>query len=76
MRQQREIHVLVLLAHSPELYLKNGYCGIDAKCRWLGIDEHKNLGVLEENISGEIMVKLIGIDDLPTGPIDFLGYMF
>ena len=38
--------------------------------------EHKNLGVMEENISGEMMIKLIGIDELPTGPIDFLGHMF
>lgn len=71
-----EIDVLLLLAHRPELYLKNGFRGIDTECSWLGIDEHKNLGVMEESISGEMMIKLVRINELPTGPIDFLGYMF
>jgi len=70
------IDALVLLAKRTELYLKNGFCRIDAECSWLGIDEHKNLGVMGENIRGEIMMKLIRINQLPTGPIDFLGYMF
>ncbi len=70
------VDLLVLLAHRHELYLKTGFRGIDAECMWLGIDEHRNLGVIKENVSGELMVKLIGIDELPAGPVDFLGYMF
>ena len=70
------IDALALLADRPELYLNHGYHCIDAECTWLGIDDHKILGVMEEYISGELMIKLIGIDESPTGPIDFLGYMF
>ncbi len=70
------IDAIVLLAKRTELYLKNGFRVIDAECSWLGLDEHKNLGVLKENISGEIMMKLIRIKEWPAGPIDFLGYMF
>lgn len=71
-----EIDALVLLAERPELYSKNGFHGIDAECCWLGIDDHQNLGIIEENLSGELMVKRIGINEIPGGPIDFLGYLF
>ena len=71
-----DVDALILGAHQPDLYLNHGFVGIDADCSWLGIDEHKSLGVIEEKISGELMIKLIGIEESPTGPIDFLGYMF
>ena len=71
-----KIDLLVLLADRPELYCKNGFHRIDAECRWLGIDDHQNMGIIEEHLSGELMIKLIGIDEMPTSPIDFLGYLF
>ena len=71
-----DVDALVLMAYQPDLYLKNGFVGIDVECSRLGIDEHKNVGVIEEKITGEMMIKLIRNDELPTGPIDFLGYMF
>ena len=70
------IDVMFLLCYKPELYLSQGFRRLDAECNYLGIDEHKNLGVLSEHLSGEIMIKSFGMDQLPTGPIDFLGYMF
>ena len=70
------IDAMFLLCYRPELYLRHGFKSLDAQCNWLGIDEHKNLGVLSEYIAGAIMIKSLGMDRLPTGPIDFLGYMF
>ena len=70
------IDVLFLLCYRPDLYLRHSFQGLDAECNWLGIDEHKNLGMLSENLSGAIMMKPLGMDRLPAGPIDFLGYMF
>ena len=71
-----DIDVLVLMANDHRLYLKHGFVELAATCRWLRIDEHRNLGVVEEEISDELMVKLIGLDAVPEGPIDFLGYLF
>lgn len=70
------IDLFVLLAKDHSLYSKRGFLELDAECHWLRIDDHTNLGVGEENIANELMVKLIGLDTMPEGPVDFLGYMF
>lgn len=68
--------VLLLLAHQPELYLKNGFEPIDAWCHWLRIDDHQNYGVAREEITGELMIKPLVAGMSVEGPIDFLGYLF
>jgi len=69
------IDLLLLIAHNPRVYARNGFIGLDAKCSWLRIDEHTNYGVAVEQICNELMFKPLSGNLNLSGPIDFLGYM-
>ena len=70
------VDVLFLVASDKRLYQRCGFEDIDAHCSWLRIDEHANYGVASEEIVGELMIKPLNSEFVPTGPIDFLGYLF
>jgi len=77
--EMAEVHgvdFLYLVADDPNLYRRHGFTLVDRVCSWLRIDEHRNYGVAEEALMGEVMVKQIGARSWPDGPIDLLGYMF
>jgi GNAT superfamily N-acetyltransferase len=70
------IDLLLLIAHDPRIYTRNGFIELDARCSWLRIDEHTNFGVAVEQICNELMFKPLSRNLNLSGPIDFLGYMF
>ena len=71
-----EVDHIVLFADDNRLYKKLGYKNISNVCKYLGIDEHKTVGVLENDLSDCMMVKDIGSNPWERGNIDMLGYIF
>jgi GNAT superfamily N-acetyltransferase len=76
MARTQEIDFVILFADDHQLYEREGFKRVGNDCKWLGIDEHKTLGILEENMSNCMMVKPIGSADWPSGLVDMMGYLF
>ena len=74
--QTKSIDFLFCVSHSDSIYLKNGFQAVSQPSSWLGIDEHKNCGVITETIEENFMIKQIGEQPWRKGEIDLLGYMF
>lgn len=72
----KSIDFLFLVSHYDPIYLNNGFQAISQECSWLGIEEHKNCGVLTETIEENFMIKQTGDKTWTKGQIDLLGYMF
>jgi len=70
------IDFLFLVSHRDSFYLNNGFQTVSQSCSWLGIDEHRNCGVLDEAIAENFMIKQTGNKVWVDKPIDLLGYMF
>jgi len=71
------IDYLVLFADEPSLYRRHGYGYVPNTVRWLGIDEHRSLGILEQPQGECFMVKALGARPWdPAAPVDLLGYLF
>lgn len=73
---EKSIDFLFLVSHNDSFYIKNGFKAVSQSCSWLGIEEHKNCGVLEEKIEENFMIKQTGDRRWIDEPIDLLGYMF
>ena len=43
---EKSIDFLFLVSYDDRIYLKNGFKAVSQFCSWLGIEEHKNCGVL------------------------------
>ncbi len=71
-----EVPHLVLFADDDRLYARCGFRGIDADVRWLAIDDHRTLGIQEEQLSDTMMVKDLAGAPWPAGEVDMLGYLF
>lgn len=70
------IDTLVLLADDHRLYLGHGFEAVKRPCTWLGIDEHRSLGMRSQNLGDCLLVKLLDDQPWPQGEIDFLGFLF
>jgi GNAT superfamily N-acetyltransferase len=70
------IDFLVLFADDSRLYLENGYHRVANFCRWMKIDEHQTLGVVEGSLADCMMVKQLGRQIWHNGIVDLLGYLF
>ena len=70
------VDALLLIADDPRLYLRNGFTAVTAHVAWLRIHEYKNYGVAFEHLDEDVMVKQLGEEPWPDGPIDLLGFMF
>ena len=70
------IDALLLVAEDERLYRRCGFEGLDAHCTWMRIDEHRNHGMAEEELVGELMIKRLNPQLTLNGPIDYLGYLF
>lgn len=71
------IDYLVLFADEPSLYRRHGYEYVPNTVRWLGIDEHRSLKILEKPQGDCFMVKALGARPWdPAAPVDLLGYLF
>jgi GNAT superfamily N-acetyltransferase len=71
------IDYAVLFADDPSLYRRHGYEYVPNTVRWLGIDEHRSLTILEKSQGDCLMVKALGERRWdPGAPVDLLGYLF
>lgn len=66
---------LLLFADRETVYQRNGFVHANNICKWLKINEHKTLGVGEEEID-ELMIKKVGHKDWEDGYLDMLGYLY
>lgn len=71
-----EMDFLLLFADDARLYNRNGYQRVDNCCRWMKVDEHRTLGMAEEQLADCMMVKPIGKKEWQNGTVDLLGYLF
>ncbi len=71
-----KIDFLVLFADDSRLYAKNGYYRVANICRWMKVDEHQIVGVVEESLSDCMMIKQLGEQTWQDGTVDLLGYLF
>jgi predicted acetyltransferase len=67
---------IFLFSKNGTIYQKHNYHYVENICTWLKIQEHNTIGIGEEFISNEIMVKKISDKKWETGNLDFLGYLY
>jgi predicted N-acetyltransferase YhbS len=73
--RRHNVDFLMLFAHDPRLYERNGFARAGNVLRWTKVHEHRTLGIGEEPLE-ELMVKPAGARAWPDGPVDLLGYQF
>lgn len=74
--KQNSIDAILLFADDQRLYEKQGFQSANNKCKWLGIDEHKTVGILEDSQADCMMVKTISNQPWLEADVDLLGYLF
>lgn len=67
---------MFLFTKNGAIYQKHNYQYVENICTWLKIHEHNTIGLGEEFISNEIMVKKIANKNWEKGNLDFLGYLY
>lgn len=67
---------VLLFSKIGSIYLKHNYKYVDNICTWLKIDKHKSIGIGDEFIKDEIMVKELSGKKWEAGNLDFLGYLY
>lgn len=67
---------MFLFTKNGAIYQKHNYHFVDNICTWLKINEHKTIGIGDEFIAKEIMVKEISGKKWETGNLDLLGYLY
>ena len=65
------------MADDQRLYHRTGYSLLPAaSVTFLAIDEVRSHSLIRRDLSDIFMVKQLGGDAWPDGPIDLLGYLF
>jgi GNAT superfamily N-acetyltransferase len=74
---EHKLDFLLLFADTDieSFYTKNGFKNVRNICKWTKIDEHKTLGIGEQEIK-ELMIKRIGSKVWKNGNLDMLGYLY
>lgn len=76
MARKNNIDFMLLFADDPRLYLNNGFMQCpDNQLTWLKIDEHKTLGIANQNVK-ELMIKAIAELKWEPGDLDMMGYLY
>lgn len=70
-----KVDFLMLFTDVEAFYTRNGFVSVKNKCKWTKIDEHKTLGIGEEEIK-ELMIKKTGNKVWEYGCLDMLGYLY
>jgi ribosomal protein S18 acetylase RimI-like enzyme len=70
-----KLDFLLLFTDVETFYEKSGFIKVKNVCKWTKIDEHKTLGIGEEEIK-ELMIKKIGNKVWKDGYLDMLGYLY
>lgn len=73
---QNNIDFILLAADTPTIYLKNGFRTVKQQVKWLGINEHETVGVLEQELDC-FLIKALGQKEWDeTATLDMLGYLY
>lgn len=73
----KAVDALIVFADDHRLYEKLGYCVADVTSRFLAIEEHESVKVMEKEMGAIFMVKFAKHTlDLEGDYIDMLGYVF
>ena len=70
------IDFILLLTEDHAFYEKQGYQLVENACRWLVMQNHRSLGVIERQMNQTLMMKQVGEKEWGEGTLDFLGYVF
>lgn len=71
-----EVDFITLFADDDRLYTANGWNLVANSCTWVKIDDHRTLGLAEQQDTGVLMVKATGERAWPNGDVDLLGHLF
>lgn len=74
--RKHDLDFILLLTEDHAFYQKQGYHLVENPCRWLVMQNHKSLGVIERKMNDTLMVKQMGNRNWEEGVLDFLGYVF
>lgn len=72
----QQLPFLMVMAATPELYGKNGFQQLDVRCTWLAYLDGRSLGLFQRTPPSGLMVKSLGDQAWPEGPVDLLGPLF
>jgi len=73
---KHEIYHLIAFADHHELYKKLGYEQVNAKCRFLAIEDLSSHSVIERDESKILLIKSYKPVDFTDKTIDLLGHLF
>lgn len=75
--QSTRVDFLLGFTFDTRLYRREGFDVLEtASVTWLRIDDHRNYGLAQEQLRGEVVVRSIRGKPWPGGPIDMLGCLF
>lgn len=73
----KNIDAIILFADEQKLYANSGYFRANVTCKFLAIEEHESLSVLERNMIDCFMIKCLKESmDMNGDHIDMLGHVF
>lgn len=67
---------ILLFSKVGKVYEKHNYKYVDNICTWFKLHEHKSIGIGDEFIQKEIMVKEMSAKKWEAGNLDMLGYLY
>ena len=70
------VDFVVLVASNQEFYYPLGFISVNNPCRWVSIQEHQTLEVVQRRLAGDVLVKSLSGKKWGEGLVDFLGTMF
>ncbi len=73
--KENGLDLMIVTVSDTALYKKNGFVVVDNICRWVMLQNHSTLGVIERNLNNSLMVKMLGQTSWNEGTIDFMGYI-
>jgi ribosomal protein S18 acetylase RimI-like enzyme len=74
--KENKIDFIVLFADDQRLYHRLGFQSVSNRCKWLGIDEHKTVGIIQDSLADCMMIKKTGNSEWQNEDVDMLGYLF
>lgn len=72
----RGVDFIVLFADDDRLYVRNGWVPATNPLTWVKINDHRTLGLAENEVLESLMVKPLTARPWPIGDVDLLGPVF
>jgi GNAT superfamily N-acetyltransferase len=70
------VEALMLVAADGRLYRRHGFVPADARATWLRLHEHRQLGIADESLAGELWIKPLVAGLAAPRRVDWLGHLF